>query len=107
MNTRRNFLIARYRSSTGSAHVTNWRTAKQLALCQIVGMVRIGNETTAEKPLLVRSGLYLGDGGSPRIHAGELGIRAERLAQDYSPPALTAGLRLELLRTYRIYSHLL
>jgi hypothetical protein len=27
----------------------------------------------------------------PRIHAGELDFQAERLAWDYSPPALAAG----------------
>jgi hypothetical protein len=30
-------------------------------------------------------------GGSPRIHAGELGFQAERFAQDYYPPVLAAG----------------
>jgi hypothetical protein len=33
------------------------------------------------------------NGGSPRIHAGELGFQAERLAQDYFPPASAAGFR--------------
>ena len=33
------------------------------------------------------------NGGSPRIHVGELGFQAERLAKDYSPTALAAGFR--------------
>jgi hypothetical protein len=35
--------------------------------------------------------LAVRNGGSPRIHAGELGFQAERLAQNYSPPASAAG----------------
>ena len=38
------------------------------------------------------------NGGSPRIHAGELGFQAERLAWKILPAALAAGFPLEMLR---------
>ncbi len=44
-------------------------------------------------------GLEKRNGGSPRIHAGELGFQAERLAQEFFPPASAAGFRNLTLHT--------
>src|ERR1700689_5051102 len=48
-------------------------------------------DLTGSKKMTNGTALAVRNGGSLRIHAGELGFQAERLAQNYSPPASAAG----------------